>query len=76
MRTLMKSAPVTRSRNNSPAVQEPKRGRQSKYGKTAASPDPSPPPKKTAVTTHDLTEMDYSGEESEVSETPPSQRLR
>lgn len=72
--------PVTRSRNNSPAIQETKRGRPSKYNfAKPASPDRlSPPPKtkKTTASTQDLTQMDYSGEESEVSETPPNQRLR
>lgn len=75
---IVTNGPVTRSRNNSPAVQEPKRGRTTKpnANKSVTSPDPSPPPKKTAVNTLDLTQMDYSGEESEVSETPPNQRFR
>ena len=85
-----RTGPVTRSRTNSPAIastsqvhttqiQETKRGRPPKpnnHHKSAISPDPSPPPKKTAITTHDLTEMDYSSEETEVAESPPNQRLR
>ncbi|XP_029717974.1 uncharacterized protein LOC115260807 [Aedes albopictus] len=76
--TTITTGPVTRSRTNSPAVKETKRGRSSKQNtnKPATSPDPSPPPKKTAISTHDLTQMDYSGEESEASETPPNQHLR
>jgi ribosomal protein S19 len=66
------TGPQTRSRNNSPVVQESKRGRPPKYtyNKPAISPDPSPPPrKKTLVPTHDLTEMEYSCEECELPET-------
>lgn len=76
--TVATTGPVTRSRTNSPAVQETKRGRSSKPNKSkpVISPDPSPPPKKTATNIHDLTQMDYSSEESEASETPPNHHLR
>lgn len=72
------TGPVTRSRNNSPAFQEVKRGRLTSCNKSNTSPDPSPPPKtkKTKVVTHDLTQMEYSEEESEASQAPSNQRLR
>ncbi|XP_062538774.1 uncharacterized protein LOC134207066 [Armigeres subalbatus] len=71
------TGPFTRSRNNSPAAQESKRGRPVKYNynKPVTSPDLSPPPKKTAIT-HNPTEMDFSSEESEIPETCPSQGIR
>lgn len=51
------AGPVKQSRNNSLAIQETKRGRPLKfvYPKPAALPDYSPPPMKTAPSTHDLT---------------------
>jgi hypothetical protein len=74
------TGPVTRSRNNSPVVHETKRGRPPKYNfaKPASPERLSPPPKtkKTALTTHDLTQMEYSGDESEISETNHNHRLR
>ncbi|XP_058448897.1 uncharacterized protein LOC131428855 [Malaya genurostris] len=68
------SNPVTRSSSHSPAVQEPKRGpgRPRKYDKSVISPDPSPPPKKTAVTTPDPMMMDCVSYEVEIPATPPS----
>lgn len=72
------SGSMTRSRNNSPAFQETKRGRPPKFvfPKPATSPDTRPSPKKTAPSTHDLTQMEYSSEESEVSEVSPNERFR
>jgi hypothetical protein len=73
------TGPLTRSRNNSPVVLESKRGRPPKYvyEKPAISPDASPPPrKKTAAKTHDLTQMDYSGSDSELPETSQRRNIR
>lgn len=72
------TGPLTRSRNNSPAILETKRGRapQFNYGNPAISPDTSPPPKKAATTTHDLTQMDYSTDEAEKSKKIKSKRNR
>ncbi|XP_058467151.1 uncharacterized protein LOC131440079 [Malaya genurostris] len=75
--------PVTRSRNNSPAIQETKRGRPPKQNMNITkkpqtyTDSQSPPPKKTATITLDTSEpMTYSDEEIEISETPPSQLIR
>ncbi|XP_029707544.1 uncharacterized protein LOC115254284 [Aedes albopictus] len=78
--TIATTGSITRSRNNSPAIQETKRGRlpKSDSNKPVTSPNTSPPPKtkKATTGTFDLTEMDYSEEEPEVSETTSKQRFR
>ncbi|XP_058817010.1 uncharacterized protein LOC131680304 [Topomyia yanbarensis] len=71
--------PVTRSRNNSPAVNtDSKRGRPQKQHTPFSKPtttSPSPPPKRTATTTTNET-MDCSDDEIEFTETRPNQPLR